>query len=225
MSLLGQLQQWVNPASALPEHWQSAKLNEVPLLSIDLELTSLDVKVSKVTSIGWVEGMGSCMDLSSCYYSVIRASGDLNQSPVIHGLTAETIAQGEHITPALHALARKASSHIWVFHNATLDLGVMFKIYRELDVSLPPIVTIDTLKLAVYQLQKQHQVMPPNSATLTVCRQRHDLPLAPAHNALDDAVATLELLFAQLHQLDPKGQMTVSDLMHSKAICVHQLNP
>ncbi|WP_034475135.1 3'-5' exonuclease [Aestuariibacter salexigens] len=224
MSLLSRIQQWLNPASAIPVQWQDIKIKELPLIGIDLELTSLDISTSNITSIGWVKGQGNCLDLASCHYSVICTTESLNQSPVIHGLTAETIALGEDVKDALQMLIQEAHNHVWVLHNVTLDMGVLFRLIRQFGLTMPPVVTIDTLKLAVYQLQKQHQMMPPNSATLTVCRQRHDLPLAPAHNALDDAVATLELLFAQLYQLDAKGQITLADLMHSGAINVHQLN-
>merc|ERR1712000_522807 len=153
----------------------------LPLLAVDLELTSLDVREAQITSAGWVEGRGSHIDISRCFYSVVRTRADLAQSPVIHGLTGADIAQGAHIKEVLEQLVGYAGTHLWVCHNANLDLSVVQ----------------DTLKLAVYQLKKHHEVLPPNSATLTVCRQRLGLPAAPAHNALDDAMATLQLWFAQ----------------------------
>ena len=77
-----------------------------------------------------------------------------------------------------------------------------------------------TLNRCLSQLHKQHQVLPPNAATLSGCRQRHDLPFAPAHNALDDAMATLELLFAQLSQLDPAGQCSIDKFVHTGGVKV-----
>ncbi|NVK54950.1 MAG: 3'-5' exonuclease [Alteromonadaceae bacterium] len=217
-SLWQRIRQWFSSKIPLPPSRKEQLLADVPLLAVDLELTSLDPHKAKITSIGWVEGKAGSIELSQCFYSVIRASGDLAQSPVIHGLTAEELAQGRHINEVLAELAEFAKTHIWVFHNAALDTAVLSKVMAANDIFLPNIVTLDTLKLAVHQLHKQHEVLPPNSATLTVCRQRLNLPLAPAHNALDDAVATLQLWFAQYYALDPKGQMSLQDLAHTQAI-------
>ncbi|MDC8832224.1 3'-5' exonuclease [Alteromonas gilva] len=218
VTLWQRFRQWLSGGTALPDSRKNQLLVDTPLLAVDLELTSLDPQKAKVTSIGWVEGRAGSIDLSQCFYSVIRASGDLAQSPVIHGLTAEELAQGRHINEVLADLARYASTHVWVFHNAGLDMAVLNKVMAANDIFLPQIITLDTLKLAVYQLQKQHEVLPPNSATLTVCRQRLNLPLAPAHNALDDAVATLQLWFAQYYSMDPKGRMSLQDLTHTQAV-------
>ncbi|GGF79262.1 3'-5' exonuclease [Alteromonas lipolytica] len=212
------VRQWISGGTALPEERKHQMLRDIPLLAVDLELTSLDPQKSKVTSIGWAEGSGGSIDLSNCYYSVVRASGDLEQSPVIHGLTAEEISHGLHIKDALEQLAPYASTHVWVFHNAGLDLAVLDKVLAANGIYLPEVITLDTLKLAVYQLQKQHEVLPPNSATLTVCRQRLNLPLAPAHNALDDAMATLQLWFAQYYSMDPTGKMSLQDIAHTQAV-------
>ena len=217
-SIWRRIQQWLSGGSALPESRKHQMLRDVPLLAVDLELTSLDPQKAKITSIGWTEGKAGSIDLSNCYYAVVRASGDLEQSPVIHGLTADEIAQGAHIKEALEQLIPYAQTHVWVFHNAGLDLAVLDKVLAANNMYLPEVVTLDTLKLAVYQLQKQHDVLPPNSATLTVCRQRLNLPLAPAHNALDDAMATLQLWFAQYYSMDPGGKMSLQDIVHTQAV-------
>ena len=208
---------------ALPTQFAEKTLDECPILAIDLELTSLELAESKILSIGWVAGQASCVDLSSSFYQVIRTKGDLAQSPVIHGLVDDDIKKGEHVIQAVKALNQFVDSHVWLFHNTTLDIGVINKVAERLGVYVPAVVTLDTLRLAVYQLQKQHQVLPPNSATLSVCRDRLDLPAAPAHNALDDALATLTLWFAQQHTIDANGKMLLKDLLHTGALQVMSL--
>ena len=198
------------------------KVSQIPVVAIDLELTSLDPKHAKVTSIGWVGGHGGSIELSSSYYKVIRASGDLSQSPVIHGLTAEDLALGSHIKEALSDLVKLAEQHVWVFHNTALDMAVLQRVCCANGMSLPTIVTLDTLKLALYQLEKSQQVVTRDAATLAKCRERLGLPIAPAHNALDDAMATLQLWFAQSHQMDSTGQLSLSDLKHTGALKVFQ---
>lgn len=212
------LHQWLSHNSVLPDSRKHDMLGGIPLLAVDLELTSLAPQKSQITSIGWVEGKAGSMDLNTCFYTVIRTSGDLEQSPVIHGLIADEIAQGEHIKKALEQLVPYAKTHVWVFHNAGLDIAVLDKVFASNGMYLPEVITLDTLKLAVYQLQKQHDVLPPNSATLAVCRQRLNLPLAPEHNALDDAVATLQLWFAQYYRMDPCGKMRLQDIAYTQAL-------
>ncbi|WP_260681587.1 3'-5' exonuclease [Aliiglaciecola sp. M165] len=210
--ILSTIKHWLFPNLAIPEHVRQKPWSQIPFLAIDLELTSLDANESNILSIGWVEGKACQMPLETCYYKVIKTQASLNQSPVIHGLLDEHISQGEPVRMALQDLLGYAQTHVWVFHNTSLDMSVLCKVFKKLKLETPTLVTLDTLQMALYQLKKSHDVPAPNAATLTSCRQRHNLPLAPAHNALDDAVATMELLFAQLRQFDPKGQEPLSAL-------------
>lgn len=216
------LANWISPTRQLPKKYAGIPWSDLHFLAIDLELTSLDPMQADILSIGWVEGQASMIDLCSCYYKVIKSTSSLHQSPVIHGLLGEDVANGEPVKESLHTLLEYATSHIWVFHNTDLDMAVLRKVYAKLALPLPLIVTLDTLRLALYQLYKQQNVLAPNAATLTSCRQRFNLPQAPAHNALDDAQATLELLFAQMNQFDPTGKAPLSQLVHTKGIKVFQ---
>jgi len=55
---------------------------------------------------------------------------------------------------------------------------------------------------------------------LQVCRARYGLPAVPAHNTLDDAMATLELLFAQIQKFSPDTDKTLASLQITKAVNV-----
>jgi DNA polymerase-3 subunit epsilon len=204
----------------LPEKWKACSLNNVPFLSIDLELTSLDTQVAKITSIGWLQGMSQQVDLSSAFYKVIRASGDLAQSPVIHGLTAKDLAGGEHIAAAVDELKNLAESHIWILHNASLDMKVITRVAETLSLPKTQITTLDTMLLEMYFLNKTQDMVKQDALTLEQCRQRHELPSAPNHNALDDALATLTLAFSQLYQLDKSNSVSIRDLLQTKAFKV-----
>ena len=92
-----------------------------------------------------------------------------------------------------------------------------------LDVPSNGVITADEVLIlihftALYQLNKQHQVLPSNSATLTVCRQRLDLPAFPEHNALDDALATMQLFYAQLNELGITLENSLESLAHTNAV-------
>lgn len=217
------IKQFFSGLPALPAAWQNKIISEVPLLAVDLELTSLDVNTAKITSVGWVEGKNNSINLSRCFYSVTRAKGDYAQSPVIHGITEEDAAAGIHIRTVLNVLCQYAQTHLWLCHNASLDLGILQRVFQQTGIDCPDIVYLDTLQLAVYQLKKHHEVLPPNSATLSVCRQRLDLPAVPAHNALDDAMATMQLWFAQNHALNGNRKVKIGDLLHTRALSVRKM--
>lgn len=223
MGMWRALKALVGISPPFPKAFRQRPLRELQWLALDMELTGLDKKVAEVTSIGWVVGGHGDIPLSECFYQVVNTAGNLAQSPVIHGLTHEQLALGLPIDVALERLAPYASTHVWVLHNASLDLGVLDRLLRERKLRWPPVVAVDTLKLAVYQLKKHHDLLPPNSATLTVCRQRLGLGVTLAHNALDDALATLQLWYAQQGELGVNAMHGLEALKHTGAVAVISL--
>ncbi|MFT5177388.1 MAG: DNA polymerase-3 subunit epsilon, partial [Alteromonas macleodii] len=185
---------------------------------VDLELTSLDPVTTQITSIGYVSGSAGKITLSSSGYHVINTSADLGQSPVIHGLTLDILQQGEGLADAINSLLPLLKTHVLIFHNARLDLMALDSAFKRCGLPQMEVLYIDTLQLALYQLNKQHQVLPSNSATLTVCRQRLDLPAFPEHNALDDALATMQLFYAQLNELGITLENSLESLAHTNAV-------
>lgn len=198
-------------------------VHNTELLAIDLELTSLDTQTTSITSIGWAKGKGCQLPLNACEYYVIDTPAELGQSPVIHGLTQDILQEGVSLQHAISKVLPLLETSVLVFHNASLDLAALNRAFVELSLPAINVVYIDTLKLAVYQLNKQHQVLPNNSATLSVCRQRLDLPSCPEHNALDDAMATLQLFFAQIEQFGLTQQSALLQLHHTKALGHYRL--
>lgn len=70
----------------------------------------------------------------------------------------------------------------------------------------------------MYELKKEHEVVPSNSASLGACLLRAGLPAVPQHNALEDAMAALLLCYAQLASLGLTQQSCLADLSHTKAL-------
>lgn len=204
--------------SPIRENFKHLRYPELPLLAVDLELTDLDTDIARVTSIGWLLGRNYQVDLSSAQYSVVRAKGDLKQSPVIHGLTAKDLARGGHIKEQVKLLEQYVDSHVWVLHNATLDMRVLDRLWRALSLPMATVTTIDTMLLEVYACEKTHGFVPSGAVTLNNARKRYGLAQTPVHNSLDDALATITLLFAQLYALNKQGHMNLLELSHTRAI-------
>lgn len=217
MSGWGLYRHWLGLSQHLPAHWKNRKWCDIPLLAIDLELTSLDTNVAAITSIGWISGINGNIDLNSAFYQVINTQADLQQSPVIHGLTAEHIARGNDLEPALKQLCSMLHSHIWVFHHAPLDMQILSREMRLRQIDYSGLLTLDTLGLEKYILDRAQALFSRHSFTLPDCRHRYQFPPAPVHNALDDAMATLELAFAQLNNLKVMPHL-INDLHHTRSL-------
>src|SRR5690606_5528713 len=128
------IKHWLSPAAQLPEQWQAKHWGELPLLSIDCELTGLDYKQVDILSIGWVQAQGYSIDLQHSFYEVISTKRSLDQSPVIHGLTDKEIKQGKKLKPVLELLLGFASTHVWVFHHTFLDISVLQRVCKTLQI-------------------------------------------------------------------------------------------
>lgn len=213
---------WLNWLSGkqtkIDKKWLQRPISSYPLLAIDLELTAL--KNSDITSIGWIKSEQQRVVLHSARYGVIRTTADLQQSPVIHGLIASDIEQGQPLIEMLETLLPTMHNCLCVFHHAQLDITTLKHVCQQHHLQLPQVPYIDTLLLEQYLFTKTNQPVPPSGLTLSACRQRYDLPVAPAHNALDDAMATLELLLAQFVALGLVKQACLDDLTHTGAINV-----
>jgi len=216
--MLALIKQLLTPHNTICDEFKDLAYVDLPLLAVDLELTDLNANAAKITSIGWVLAKRNQVDLSSAQYSVIRAKGDLKQSPVIHGLTAKDISQGEHIRTQLAELEQYARSHVWVLHNAALDMTVLHHLWDVLALPQVSVTTIDTMLLEIYAVEKKQGCVPSGSVMLANARGHYGLAQTPLHNALDDALATLTLLFAQLYSLDKTGNISLQALAHTKAI-------
>ena len=204
----------------LPDTIANLALKDCRWLAVDFEFSCMDPKTAKFMSAGWIEATSSGIDLASGYYRLIRAKGNLEQSPIIHGLTPRDIARGFHAKDMFEQIIQYADSHIWVLHNAQLDMVMLKQLSLRIGQPLPTIVCVDTMQLALYQLHKNMSVIPNGAATLGACRERFELAPALAHNALSDALATLELWFAQMHVLDASGLTTLQELKSTGAIKV-----
>ena len=200
------------------DRFKNATLQNTTLMSIDLELTSLNASESEITSFGWVCGRNSRIALETSAYSVVKTKASLGQSPVIHGLIQDNIAKGENIEDVLNCFIAQLPSKVLVIHNANLDLAVLDAVFRRLNLPAQEVYYIDTLQLALYELKKEHEVIPTNSASLGACLLRAGLPKVPQHNALEDAMAALLLCFSQFASLGLTQDSYLSDLLHTKAL-------
>ena len=201
----------------LNECWRQTKVKKnkswlkQKFLVVDLEMTSLDPKTGHILSIGWVTVEHGCLKLNSAEHHIIRSTQTVGQSATIHQLRDCEIEQGLSIVEISQLFLKASAGKVLVFHNAILDMAFLNKACRSIYGAPLLLNTADTLLLEKKKILRHKDHIPQGELRLAACRDRYNLPLYPAHNALMDAVATAELFCAIAHH---KGANTyLKDLL------------
>ncbi len=186
---------------------------EVPLVALDFETTGLDPDRHAIVSIGLVPFTLSRIRCRAARHWVVRPQRPLNQDSVtIHGITHSDIDTApdldEILQPLLSALAgRIAVVHYRAIERPFLDVALRWRLQEG--ISFP---VIDTMAIEAHLHPKRR----PNwlqrltgersvSIRLADSRSRYHLPHYAPHHALTDALATAELLQAQIqHHFSPE---------------------
>ena len=182
-------------------------------LVIDLELTGLDPKQHEIVSVAWVVIDNQCIKMSESQHFINKDVKSLEQSPVFHGISTDSVAQGQSLQSILMSLSAHFSDCILVFHNAMLDWGFLKLALKNAGVTQRPKLIIDTLQIEKKRLLQHTSDIKLDDLTLNECRNRYDLPSYHCHHALTDAQATAELLLAQCHQISRGKELKVGELM------------
>jgi DNA polymerase-3 subunit epsilon len=189
-------------------------IREVPMLAIDVETTGLDPARDEIVSIGLVPMSTHRIRSSASRYWVVRPRAELKpESVTIHAITHAQIASAPDLGEVLDELLPALAGRVLVVHcreieRAFLDLALKARIGEGIEFPV-----IDTMELEA----RVHRRPPagffsrlfgrksaPVSIRLADSRERYGLPRYRAHHALTDALATAELLQAQLaHRFTP----------------------
>ena len=172
-------------------------------MAVDIETTGLDARTDEIISIGWVLIDNGAIRLNSARHISVSVEQGVGQSAVFHQIGDEQALQGVSLIEAISAFIEQAKGKILVFHNARLDMAFINQACRRHFGGKLLSQVVDTLVWERQKvLQKYHHV-PPDSLRLFHCRRRYNLPDYPAHDALTDALATAELLLAQIRHAAP----------------------
>jgi DNA polymerase-3 subunit epsilon len=180
-------------------------------LVVDLEMTSLNVKTGEILSIGWVVIHKGVIVLNSAEHHIIHSNQSVGQSAAIHQLRDCEVEKGLSISEISIRFLEMAANKTLVFHHAPLDMSFLDKASNSIYGAPLLLQAIDTLNLEKNKLMRHHEHIKQGELRLAACRDRYNLPLYPAHNALMDALATAELFLAIAHH---KGvDTTLNDLI------------
>lgn len=181
-------------------------IGETPMVALDMETTGLDARRHAIVSIGVVPFTLGRIALRERRYWIVRPQRTLHaESVTFHHITHTDIEQapefGEILGDLLEVLAgRLVVVHYRHIERLFLDDSVKARLGEGLMFPM-----IDTMAVeARFHRQswlarfKRWIGRPPASIRLYDSRTRYGLPLYQGHHALTDALATAELLQAQI---------------------------
>ena len=180
-------------------------IDSVQMLAMDVETTGLDAQAHSIVSIGLLPCTLQRIRCRHAQYWVVKPSSELSgKSVTFHHITHAEIsgapAFGEIVETLLDAMAGK----VMVVHYRNIERGFLNQAFlNHLGEGLQ-FPVIDTMQLEA-RIHRQKQGWwkrllrrPQQSIRLADSRARYNLPTYHAHHALTDALATAELLQAQI---------------------------
>lgn len=189
-------------------------IDEVSILAVDFETTGLDPKKEQILSIGFIGMEHNEILLSTAYHQVICAQGDLREENVIiHQITDSAKSQGSSLEKVTSDLLSALAGKAMLVHFARIEKNFLEKACRQIYGMAPVFPIIDTLAIAKQRLDKRGLPYDPSELRLSKLRDWHKLPHHYAHNALNDALATAELMLAEVELMPYKGSPPLKHLL------------
>lgn len=180
-------------------------LTEVPFVALDFETTGLNHNKDEIISIGLVPFDLSRIRLRQARHWLLKPRAALTEeSVIIHGITHSELDYAPDLTRILGQLLEAIAGRIVVVHYRYIErefLNTAIKRRLGEGIYFP---VVDTMELEANRYRKglkayiQRLFNKSNSIRLGASRARYNLPHYTQHHALTDAIATAELLQAQI---------------------------
>ncbi len=177
-------------------------LEQGRVVVFDVETTGTDVYTDEIVQLAAVR-LGADGQVSQRFEAFLRPSRPVGDSQRVHGFSDQFLAQrGEEPLPALERFLEFAGDGVLVGHNVGFDVEITGQNLRRLgDTGVFHPLWYDTLDLSRRFLPKL-----PDHKLATVA-QALDAQHAPSHNAMDDILATAQVLWGLCQQfLLPRTQ-------------------
>ena len=180
------------------------RLDEICFVVVDLETTGGSAAESEITEIGAVRVRGG--EVLGEFGTLVRPHASI--PPFIASLTGITdalVAGAPRLSEVLPAFVQfaglDAPDTVLVAHNAPFDVGFLKAAYAQLERTWPGPRVLDTARLARTVLQRDDV---PNCKLATLARYFR-ATVTPNHRALDDALATVDVLHGLLERAGNLG--------------------
>ena len=187
-------------------------ISDIIFVALDFETTGLDANNDDIISIGLVPFTLNRIYLNQARHWVVNPNKPLEEeSIVIHGITHSDIINAPDLKKVLDEVLESLAGRMVVVHYRNIErhfLDTALKNRIGEGILFPVVDTLEVeseiqKKIASSFLNWLKGKASP-SVRLGVSRKRYGLPSYTPHHALTDAIATAELLQAQVaHNYDP----------------------
>ncbi|WP_417618122.1 3'-5' exonuclease [Oceanisphaera sp.] len=187
-------------------------LAEVPFVAMDFETTGLNQRRDAIVSIGLVPFNLQRIRCKEAKHWILNPHKPMSEEAVvIHGITHSEVQAAPDLLLVLDELLSALAGCVVVVHHKAIERGFLaaaLKARLNEGIAFP---VVDTMELEA----RLHRNKPlglwarlrgkkPTSIRLADSRERYHLPFYQPHHALTDALATAELLQAQIaHHYSP----------------------
>jgi DNA polymerase-3 subunit epsilon len=181
-------------------------LEQVPLLALDVETTGLDAHQHAIVSLGLLPFNLQRIRCGEARYWVVKPVSKLSsESVTFHHITHSDIHNAPRLGQILGELLSAMAGKVMVVHYRSIERRFLDQALRQQVGEGWQFPVIDTMQLEARLYPKRQpgwlgRVLgrQPVSIRLADSRRRYNLPPYQAHHALTDALATAELLQAQV---------------------------
>ncbi|MBS3804131.1 MAG: 3'-5' exonuclease [Oleiphilaceae bacterium] len=181
-------------------------ISEVPMVALDFETTGLDPDAHSIVSIGLIPMTLKRIYCRGAHHWILRPSLPLQQESVtIHGITHTDIAQAPDLAEILEEFLPAMAGKVMVVHHRGierpfLDVALQWRLREGIEF---PVIDTMAIEAHINPRRKLSWIGRlrggrPVSIRLPDARARYGLPHYAPHHALVDALASAELLQAQI---------------------------
>ena len=183
----------------------SVSVKDIPFVALDFETTGLNSKTDDIVSVGLVPFTLARIYCKQSKHWVVQPRRNLSESSiVIHGITHNDVDNAPDFDNIIAPLLDALRSKVIVVHYAAIERGffnsaLLLRLKERIE-----FMVVDTMELERRALKAKQGLIGQlfntklGSLRLNDCRKRYSLPAYEGHHALTDALATAELLQAQL---------------------------
>ncbi|MBR9729168.1 3'-5' exonuclease [Shewanella intestini] len=183
------------------------QLKDIDFVALDFETTGLDANQNSIISIGLVPFTLQRIVCRDAKHWFVTPEDKLQEdSIIIHGITHSDLKGAPDLERILEQVLDKLAGKIVVVHYRRIERDFFDAELRSVINEGIVFPVVDTMQIeADIQQSKRRSFMDwlrntqPESIRLARTRSRYHLPTYASHNALTDAIATAELLQAQIH--------------------------
>ena len=194
----------------------SRPVDTYDFVAFDTELTGLNSRRDEIVSVAAVRIRGLQIVVGDCFYSYARPSIEQHTtSTFIHRITPDELREAPDLTSVLEAFVDFCGDSVLVGHFVHIDRQFLRKAMTTALGGVMRNPLIDSMQLARFHRNNRkaarvYRGVEECSYNLAELSRAYNLPVFPAHDALQDALQTAYLFIFLVKNLwDEEGMKTL----------------